>query len=48
MTLSKFAAPECQLRDCDADATREHPQFGEIQVCSICATLFDAEEGKSA
>jgi len=50
MTLSGGAAPECQLRDCDADADapHKHPQFGEIQVCSICATLFDAEEGKSA
>jgi hypothetical protein len=40
--LDEFAAPECQFQDCDADAetAREHPQFGEIQVCSTCATLF--------
>ena len=43
MTLSDFAAPECQVRDCSADAkeTRDHAEFGEVQVCSTCAGLFD-------
>jgi len=42
MTLGEFTAPQCQLSDCDADAEtrREHPQFGEIQVCSTCANLW--------
>lgn len=43
MTLDQYAAPECQLSDCEASAetTREHPEFGEIQVCSTCASLWE-------
>jgi len=49
MTLSDFAAPECQIRDCEADAetTREHEEFGEIQVCRTCAGLFDERGGEA-
>lgn len=45
MTLSEYTSPECQLRDCDADAevTREHDEFGEVQVCETCARLWDAK-----
>jgi hypothetical protein len=39
--MSDFS-PQCQLSDCDSDAetTREHPEFGAVQVCSTCASLF--------
>ena len=47
--LDDFAAPECQFQDCDAGAetTREHPEFGDIQVCSTCAQLFDGQGGEA-
>jgi len=43
VTLDEYTAPECQLRDCDADAevSREHTEFGDVRVCSTCAGLFD-------
>jgi len=46
MSLDEFTAPQCQLTNCDADAeaTREHPQFGEIQVCSTCANLWEVTD----
>jgi len=49
-SLDEFAAPECQLRDCNADAatSREHPTFGSIQVCGTCATLFDGQGGDAS
>jgi hypothetical protein len=42
MTLNEFAAPECQIRDCDAEAetAREHDEFGAVQVCETCANLW--------
>jgi len=38
-----MSAPECQMSDCDAEAaaTRDHPRFGDIQVCPTCAQLFE-------
>ena len=49
MSLDEFGAPECQLRNCDADAdvSREHPEYGDIQVCSTCASLFDKTGGSN-
>lgn len=40
-------APECQLSDCEADAdtTRDHPEFGEVQVCQTCAGLWGENHG---
>lgn len=48
VTLSDYAAPSCQFRDCDADAevAREHPEFGDVQVCSTCAALWDRGDGE--
>jgi hypothetical protein len=42
---SQTSAPECQLSDCEADAetSRTHPKFGEIQVCGTCAKLWGGE-----
>lgn len=46
MTLDRYAAPTCQLGDCEADAelTKEHPEFGEVQVCPTCAGLWGADK----
>jgi hypothetical protein len=49
VTLDEYTAPECQLRDCDADAetTREHAEYSEVQVCRTCAGLFDERGGEA-
>jgi len=35
--------PECQMSDCEADATQqaEHPEHGQVSVCQTCASLFE-------
>lgn len=45
MTLDEYTAPECQMRSCTtaADTTRDHPEYGEIQLCATCARLFGGE-----
>lgn len=45
MTAAQRHAPECQLSDCDAEAetTKVHPVYGEIQVCRTCARLFGGD-----
>ena len=43
MTLNDFAAPECQLRDCDPEVSRDHPEFGTVQVCRTCASLWGGD-----
>lgn len=44
--MSSDNRPNCQFNNCEADAstTRNHPEFGELQVCSTCATLWGDEE----
>lgn len=46
-TTDKSSAPECQVRNCEADAatSREHPEFGPVQVCRNCASLWGGDEG---
>jgi hypothetical protein len=46
MTSADVAAPVCQMRGCEADAdtSREHPEFGDVQVCETCARLWSGGE----
>lgn len=45
--LDDYGEPECQMRQCEAEADteREHPEHGTVNVCDNCAALFDAVKG---
>jgi len=44
-SLNEYTAPECQMRSCEnsAEISREHPEFGDVQVCATCAGLWGGD-----